>query len=202
MSALFVLVAVAAAPEWKQVKSSDGIVVEARAVEGSRFAELRATATVAFPPDALCAGAFGTGKADPKEPSLKSRTVLSESEHERVAYDFIAAPVVSDRDYAVRTARVLEEGGRCRVTVDIANEFAPPPKAGVVRVEKLRCTWDFEPQSDGKTKLTYVVWTDPNTPLPAFLVEPSRQAMMITWVKLILERAGHWRAGPDGGTTP
>lgn len=177
----------AAAPAWKQVKEDDGITVHARPVEGSSYAELRATATVAVPADALCAGAFGTPKLDPREPSLKSRKVLKESADERITYDEISAPVVSDRDYAVRTTRAQTPTG-CRVTVAIAPEHAPPKRDGIVRVEKLRCVWDFEPQPDGKTKLTYVVWTDPNTSLPAFLVEPSRQSLMITWTQLVIQR--------------
>ncbi len=177
-----------AAPEWKQVKSSDGITVEARPVEGSSYAELRATTTVAVPVDALCAGAFGTSRVDPKEPSLKSRKVLSESADERVTYDQISPPVVADRDYAVRTRREKATPDTCRVTVDIAKDLAPPVVSGLVRIEKLRCVWDFVPQSDGKTKITYVVWTDPNSPLPAFLVESSRQSLMIVWVKLVIER--------------
>lgn len=178
-----------AAPQWKQVKSSDAVTVEARPVEGSPFAELRATTTVALSVDALCAGAFGTSRADPKEPSLKSRRVISESEHERVAYDKISPPLVADRDYAVRTRREKSPTGSCRVTVDLANDLAPPPSDGLVRIEKLRCVWDFEPQPDGKTKVTYVAWTDPNTSLPTFTVEPSRQSLMIVWVNLVIERA-------------
>lgn len=109
---------VAAAPEWKQVKESAGITVEARPVEGSPFAELRAKTTVALGADALCSAAFGTGRADPKEPSLKSRRVISETADERVAYDQISPPFVSDRDYAVRTRREKSGTGSCRVTVE------------------------------------------------------------------------------------
>ena len=114
-----------------------------------------------LPVDALCAGAFGTRRADPKEPSLKSRRVISESEHERVAYDHLSPPLVSDCDYVVRTRREKSPSGSCRVTVALANELAPAKSANVVRIEKLHCTWDFEPMPDGKTKVTYVAWTDP-----------------------------------------
>ena len=184
---LLMSLVVLAAPEWKLVTRSDGITIEARPVEGSPFAELRATTIVSS--EALCAGAFGTSLVDPKEPSLKTRTVLSESQDERVTYDQIKAPIVSDRDYTVRTRRSMLETGSCRVTTDIASEVAPPPKPGYVRIDKLRCVWDFEPQPDGQTKLTYVVWTDPNTPLPAFMVEPSRQRITVVWVNLVIERA-------------
>jgi hypothetical protein len=194
---LVLSVIVLATPEWKTVSSSEGITVEARPVTGSPFAELRATTTVAVPVEALCAGAFGTSLVDPKEPSLKSRRVISESPDERVAYDRISPPVVNDRDYTVRTHREQTDRGRCRVTVDIANELAPAPSPSVVRLEKLRCAWDFEPQPDGRTKLTYVMWADPNTSLPAFMVEPSRHELMVVWVKLVIERGKAWvRAGP------
>jgi len=54
-----------------------------------------------------------------------------------VAYDQISAPVVSDRDYTVRTRREPGGPGHCRVTIDIANELAPPKVSGIVRLEKL-----------------------------------------------------------------
>ncbi len=187
MNALLSLLLLAA-PEWKQVKAQDGVTLDARAVEGSPYAELRATTTVAVPADALCAGAFGTAKRDPKEPSLKTRKLISESENERVTYDQIKAPVISDRDYTVRTKRVKTDKGVCRVLVDLAPELDPPLLDDHVRLKKLRCTWDFEPLPDGRTKLTYIVWTDPETSLPTFLVEPPRHDLMITWVKLVIER--------------
>lgn|GEM_PF-1928161 len=187
MTALLSLLLLAA-PEWKQVKAEDGIIVEARAVEGSPYAELRATATVAVPAEALCAGAFGTPKKDPKEPSLKTRRVISESEDERVTYDQIKTPVISDRDYAVRTVRTRLPNGTCRVSVNLALEAAPPVLEDHVRLKKLRCSWDFEPLPDGRTKLTYIVWTDPDTALPTFMVEPSRHGLMVTWVKLVTDR--------------
>lgn len=200
MPAWALLLALAAEPAWKQVHTDDGIVVEARPVEGSPYAELRATTTVAVPAEALCAGAFGTGTRDPREPSLKSRKVLAESANERIAYDQIATPVISDRDYAVRTAREKTATG-CRVTVDVAPGHAPPKADGLVRIEKLRCVWDFTPQADGKTKLTYVAWTDPNTSLPAFLVEPSRQKMMVTWTQLVIAR-GREAMAPASASGP
>jgi hypothetical protein len=178
-----------ASPGWRPVLSADGVTVEARPREGSRFAELRATVTVALPAEALCAGAFGTSRLDQREPNLKSRQLLSESVDERVTFDHISAPVVSDRDYVVRTRRAHADDGTCRVTTETVNGLAPPPRAGVVRVEQLDCRWDFVPLADGRTHVTYVVWTDPNTPLPAFLVEPSRQRLAVQWVNLVLERA-------------
>jgi len=189
MRAVLASIMLLASPDWKEVLSSDGITVEARERADSRFPEMRATTTVSLSVEALCAGAFGTGLTDKREPSLQSRRVLSETEDERVTFDRITAPVVSDRDYAVRVRRTRGEGGKCRVTAELANELAPPPTPGVVRIEHLRLVWDFAPNPDGGTRLTYVVWTDPNTPLPTFIMEPSIRRFAFDWVKLVIERA-------------
>lgn len=174
---------------WATVKTEGGVTVEARPVDGSPYAELRATTTVALPVEALCAGAFGTGKRDPAEPSLKSRKVISETADARVAYDQIATPVIKDRDYTVRTRRERPSPTTCRVVVEPANALGPAPSDAFIRIEKVRCVWDFEPEADGKTKVTYVAWTDPETSMPAFLVEPSRRDLMVTWMNLVIARA-------------
>lgn len=182
------------ATEWKEVGRSDGITVEARPVEGSRFDELRASTTVALPAEALCKGAFGTARIDPKEPSLKDRRLIYEAENDRVTYDRVSAPIAEDRDYAVRTRLEHAADGHCRVVVESANEYAPPAPKGVVRIEKLRAAWDFMPQADGTTRVVYVAWADPNSSVPAFLIALPRQNLIVTWVKLVIERAREHRS--------
>ena len=192
METVFISMVMLASQEWREVLKSDGVTVEAREKAGSRFAELRATATVALPAEALCAGAFGNGLTDKREPSITSRRVLSETQDSRVTFER-AASIFSDREYAVRTRRIRGDGGKCRVVAEIANEFAPPPSAGVVRIEQLDCAWDFEPMPGGDTRITYVMWTDPNTSVPTFLVAPSLQRIAADWVKLVIERARWWK---------
>lgn len=63
----------------------------------------------------------------------------------------------------------------------------------MVRIEQLSCVWDFEPTPRGYTHITYVVWADPKTSLPAFLVEPSLRRIAAEWVKLVIERARAWK---------
>src|ERR1700678_3741635 len=85
--------------EYTRVDEADGIVVEQRPVAGSKFVELRLTASTARTPEALCVAAFGDGKLDSGDPEVKSRQVLEEEPDLRVTYDQVSAPVVSDRDY-------------------------------------------------------------------------------------------------------
>jgi hypothetical protein len=178
-----------AEPAWVEVERDDGVVIEARDVEGSVHRELRATTTVKLPVEALCDAAFGPKGFDASEPSLKSRRVLREAADEQVHYDQMSAPIVADRDIVVRDRRERLPSGACRVSVDAVKDDAVPPREDHVRIEGMRSSWLFEPKANGETSVTHTVWTDPKVSMPVAFVEPSRRKNAVTWVKLVLERA-------------
>lgn len=186
---LLVLALLGAEEEWRKVETTDGITVESRPVKGSHVVELKLSTVVSPPAQRLCDEAFGPGKFDPEEPDLKSRRVLDESADSRVTYDLIAPPLVSNRDYAVRATRVRLGDGACEMRFAAANELAPKPAPGVVRIEMVKGYWRFEQQGEGKTRLTYVVHADPAGAIPPFLIEGTRRAFAVRWVKLITRRA-------------
>ena len=173
--------------EFEKVSESDGITIEQRSVAGSKFVELKFTKETDKSVRSLCDAAFGDGKFDAAEPDLKSRAIIQEAADERVTYEQITPPIVSNRDYVVR-ARRLTAGTACRMTFEAANELGPKPPDGWVRVSKLKGYWLFEPLEGGKTKLTYVVFTDPGGSIPPFLVEGNRRKLGVNWVKMIESR--------------
>ena len=188
MTSLLLLGVLAAEPEFKKVDTVDGVLIESRPVAGSGVVELKLTTGTDKTVKSLCEAAFGTGKFDPEEPDLKSRIIVSESENERVTYEQISPPVVANRDYAVRAKRVLNEDGSCRMSFEAANELAPKQPDGWVRIAKLKGAWIFEPEAEGKTKVTYLIHSDPGGAIPAFMVEGSRKKIALQWVKKILGR--------------
>jgi len=171
---------------WEKVTTTDGVTVEQRPVADSKFVELRFTTTTDKTPELLCAAVFGDGKFDKDEPSLKSREVLSETADTRITHDEIAPPLVNLRDYVVK-AHWAMEGSACRMTFEATDELAPPLAAGWIRVTKVRGYWLFEPV-EGKTRLTYVVFSDPGGAIPPFLAEGSRRSLGVKWVKMIESR--------------
>ncbi len=183
-----VALALAAPADWKKVDEVDGVVVETRPVEGSSLVELRLTTETTRTVPSLCDAAFGDGAFDPAEPDLKARTIVSAAPDVRVTYEQINPPLVANRDYAVRARRLWADDGACRMTFEAANEVAPPKPDGWVRITRLRGEWRFEPTPAGKTRLTYVIFSDPGGSLPAFLVEGSRRKIAVRWVKLIVGR--------------
>lgn len=185
---LLPLVLLSADADYSKVDEVDGVVIEARKVPASSFVELRLTTTTDKTPTSLCDAVFGDGKFDPEEPDLKSRTILEESADERVTYDQISPAMVSNRDYAVRARRARGDDGSCTMTFAAANDKAPPLPRGWVRITKVGGSWTFTPQPDGKTKLVYVIHSDPAGSIPAFLVEGTRRKIAVNWVKLIVGR--------------
>jgi hypothetical protein len=187
ISALTLLFLAADVP-FAKVDEVDGVLIESRPVEGSKVVELRLTTTTDRTVKSLCDAAFGNGKFDPEESDLKARKILSESEHERVTYDHISPPMVANRDYAVRARRVFSDDGSCRMVFTAANDLAPPLPEGWVRIQKLAGVWQFEPAGPGKTRITYVIHSDPAGAIPPFLVEGTRRKIALKWMKLMISR--------------
>jgi hypothetical protein len=195
---LLLAFALAAEPAaFTRVDERDGILLESRPFPDSPYVELRLSTTTTRTPGSLCDAAFGTGRFDPQEPDLKSRTIVMESADERVTYDQISPPLVANRDYAVRARRERGEDGSCAMRFSIANELAPPAPDGWVRLTKVSGSWTFTPRPDGRTRVTYVIHSDPAGTIPPFLVEGTRRALAVKWMQLILSRG---QEPADAGT--
>ncbi|MBS1151254.1 MAG: hypothetical protein H6Q89_2952 [Myxococcaceae bacterium] len=190
MIAALLLLALAAEPTWTKLDTVDGIEVSSREVPGEKLVELKLTAQASASVEKLCEAAFGKATLDPREPDITTRKLISQSANERVTYEQISAPVVSDRDYAVRATRQFGANGSCRMRFEVANDLAPPVPDGFVRIEKLKGYWDFEPGANGSTRASYLIFTDPAGAIPTVFVEGPRRKTALKWFKLVLERAG------------
>lgn len=195
------LVVLASGPEWQKLDSVDGIGVFAREVPNERFYELKLVTSSPLGIDQLCSAAYGTEKVDPDEKPITSvssrkliRHTATETTDERITYEQVAPPMVSGRDFAVRTKKEMLPNGGCRLTFSTDNRFAPPLPDGFVRIEKIRGTWEFEAAGAG-TRATYTIFTDPNVSLPAGMIQGSLQKTAVYWVQLVLRRAGRSSIG-------
>jgi len=173
------------------------VAVEARAVPGSAFAELHLVAEATGEVEALCARAFGTGRAAPGEPHLLSRRVLLASADERLTYEQLAPPLVAHRDFALRSRRTRPAPGTCRVDFEVDNREAPPPAPGWVRIERLSGSFAFQALGEGRVRVTHVIHLEPGGQAPAWLVEGTRREMSVARVRALLRPEARPPAGPD-----
>ena len=184
------LVVLSQAPEWRHDRTVEGMRLELRKVQDSKFDELRVTATREGDLQRVCDAIFAKGVGEKVEGNFKKRTVLKETETERWTYEQISVPVVSDRDYVIHVK--LEQPadtGRCEVSFQTEDDPAYPPAPRHVRIASVRGHWTVVPAEPGKLNITYLVFSDPGGGVPAFLVHGGQRKAAIDFFKTILARA-------------
>jgi hypothetical protein len=162
---------------FKVLEVKDGLTLLGRPIKGSKYSEYRVVTDTPYPASALCEHIYEWGTKGTDHPSVKLHKVLKDTPDDRVVYDQLEQPVVSDRDYALTVVRRREPDGTCRIRFWTSNELAPPPPAGFVRMDKLWGSWHFEPLPGGKARLTYTLFADPGGSIPSILVHgPQKSA--------------------------
>ncbi len=102
-------------------------------------------------------------------PRLAESNVLAARANEKVVYQHLKLPVISDRDY---TLRVTWTDGEARIVrFEIDNARGPTEKRGLVRMTTLTGRWDLEPIRGGRaTRATYHVHIDFAGSVPRWMV--------------------------------
>jgi hypothetical protein len=154
---------------WSTYATKDGVTLERRHVDGSRFYEHRAfVELVAIAPERAADEIWRALRGGDMD-SLKHRDILAERADELVIYDQIRTPIVSDRDYTI-VVRRARSGARVTFECTTANDRGPPPQKGYVRIPLIAAGWFVEPGARGGTRLGYFAYSEPGGSVPAFLV--------------------------------
>jgi len=182
---------------WRLDREADGFKVELRDMPGSAFEEIRVTTTSPEPLQALCDAVWAKGVGAKAEGRFKKREVLSETDTERVTYEQISLPIVSDRDY-VLVVKLLQpaDTGRCEVSFSTKEDPSRPPADGHVRMTSVRGHWLLTPTPEGKVTVVYTVYSDPGGAVPPFLAKGSQREAAVDFLKTILARAKSRPAAP------
>ncbi len=173
---------------WHVVRERDGVTLEKRPVDGSRYYEYRARAHTTVAAKVAFERIWG-GVGDERSPTVKHRTVVRRSDDEIVVYDQIHAPVVSDRDVTIRIRKVLD-GAAFQIRFESAAELGPPPAAGYVRLPVVRGEWRIEPAGDGGADIAYRCYSEPGGAMPAFIVRGAQQDSTLDEFERVLHRVG------------
>lgn len=189
VAALVVLSTGASAEEpWKTTRTSDGLKLETRPVDGSTFEEVKVTTQSEKPLSALCDAVWGRNAK--VEGHFKKRVVIRESDSERWTYEQLKVPIVTDRDVVVHSQLVSQaDSGRCEIQFEAATDPEYPKTNDHVRVTTLHGRWTLEPGADGKVAITYVVYSEPGGKIPAWLSRGGNRDAALIFMKLILSRA-------------
>ena len=190
--AMFSTAAAGAAPGedgWRTLREKNGVTLERRSVDGSRYYEYRVHAHTTVAP-AVAIDRIWSGIGDERSPTVKHRTVVRRADDELVVYDQIHAAVVSDRDVTIRIRRSGDAARGFDIAFESTAELGPPPAAGYVRLTVVRGSWRIEPAPDGGSNIAYRCYSEPGGAIPAFLVRGAQQDSTLDEFERVLTRVG------------
>ena len=149
-----------------------GFAVFTRERPGDDIKEVKAVGQIDAPPEKVFGIVSDYEHQVGNMPYVADQAVLSRTGSEVVVWAVADFPLVSKRDWVVKSK--LEKnlpGGVYRLSWQpavVAN--VPPPEQGVVRLQVNTGSWKLEPLDGGKRTLaTYQLLTDPGGSIPRFI---------------------------------
>ncbi len=177
---------------WEKESSAKGVTIHSRLHEGSQIREFKAVGSIEAPP----ATVFSILDDSESYPSFMPYTsecrVLKRDKNSVVAYQRLEVPLVSDRDYTLRSQNAKwngPEGPVFRIRWEPANEEGPAEKTGVARVSVCEGGWLLEPDGAGATRATYSIFTDSGGTLPPFIANNGSRIAIRKVFEAIRKRA-------------
>lgn len=187
--ASLVVAVLAAEPPWQRQDEEDGLLLDAQAVEGSPYQNLRVTGHSTANADVFARAWWGKASDTSANSSISKREVLLDEENERRFYDIVHVPVASDRDYVLHVVKSKnEETGVITIKfTSVADERKPVTPARVrMKVESLVV---FTPDPAGGSNVVYTVFTDIGGSLPAFFARGPTRKGTLEFAKELRRRA-------------
>ncbi len=154
----------AGADEWRHEKGEEGNLISSRAVEGTAVREYRVEMRLDVSPDAMWAVLTDWGGVLAQHPQVIEQSVVERGADEVVVYEVDDCSPIKPRDFAYRI-RVGRDGDARTLHNELANEHAPEPRDGIVRVPLYRTSWTVRPAGEG-TEAVYTVLYDAGGRVP------------------------------------
>ena len=116
-------------------------------------------------------------------------------------YSYIEVPLVADRDVTTRAEESVDPETGSRRFDWRATDEGPPPKRGVVRLQKASGSWEFTPLPDGRTRAVCESHTEIGGSIPSWLVDRVSRNTVVEGLVLLrarLDLADDLRAAESG----
>jgi ribosome-associated toxin RatA of RatAB toxin-antitoxin module len=176
---------------WEKLSDERGVVIERRVVPGSTLPEIRATARSPLPPSVIAETIWNYHEYPQFIPNLKRLDILSDTGDDRLTYEQVSVPLLSDRDYTVRVRKRADTAAqRYEISFQTENDTGPPPDRRHVRVAHIRGKWTVEPAADGAGSLVrYQVQAEGGGSIPNWIAGRVQRTAAPDLVRAMLDRA-------------
>lgn len=157
---------------WTQESAARDVVIHSRPRAGSGVKEFRAVGVIDASPAAVFAVLDDSEAYPTFMPYTSECRVLKREKDSVLAYQRLELPIVSDRDYTLRSKHqrwLGPDGPIFWIRWEPANDLGPAAKPGVQRVNVCEGGWLLEPNDSGGTRAIYTIYTDSGGAIPPML---------------------------------
>jgi hypothetical protein len=176
------------AGSWRTLSDKDGLRLETRDVSGLPFWEIRLVARSDSSVQTLCDVVWDSGEPGEQPPEIKLRQVVEyKTSNERVTYEQVKVPVVSDRDYVVHSTR-KNDPQKCEVAFENVTDKGPAPRKDHVRVPKIFGSWTITPSANGSLAI-FTIYSDPGGGVPALFAQGPQRDSAVAQMRNMLAKA-------------
>lgn len=177
---LLLSVALAAAPSWQKQTEEDGLVLDVQPVAGSSYERVRVTGTSKASPEVFWTIWWGKATDSSASPEVVKREILSDADAERVYWDLVTAPFISDREYVMKMTRRRDEAtGALSIRFQSVSDARKPPREGSVPL-LLDGSLQVTPEPKGGCRFEYVMFSDVGGAVPAVFVRGAQRKSSLT----------------------
>ena len=169
-----------------------GFGVWTREKPGSDVKEVRAVGEIDAPPAEVFKVISDYEHQKGNMPYVEDQKVFSRTEGEVVLWTVADFPLVSKRDWVIKSKLEKNiEGGKYRASWEVTElKEALPAALGVVRLKINTGSWTLEPLDEGKrTRGTYYIFTDPGGSIPSFIANKANTKALPDLFEAVRKRA-------------
>ena len=156
---------------WQLKKTTEGISVYTRKVEGSAILEFKATMTIDAPLSKIIPIFEDEKLTSWYYQCTHSELVKNEGPQDKIQYIVLHLPwPVAERDCVFRRSKSTDaKNSSISYSIQALPDFLPIKK-DKIRVPMINAIWSFTPLPDGKTEIYFQQHTNPGGSIPSFLV--------------------------------
>lgn len=155
--------------KWKLVDDDKDLKLYTRKVPNSKIKEVKAEAFIKGTVKEACDILFDRLKHPEYFKYIEHSAVLKRTEKCDWSYNVIDTPMVTDRDYLVKSCEVKNPDGSVSVTWEPFTDAKYPETDKRVRVKINKGYWKFRQVKPDRLKVDYYIYTDPAGSLPLWI---------------------------------
>lgn len=167
----------AAAGKWKIERNDERMKLYTREVPGKKVREVKAIASITGTIKEAVAVLFDRASHPQVFKHIEHSEVVKKNKTCDWSYNVISPPLVTNRDYLVKSCEVKNSDGSVSVTWEpFLDPKYPDGKDGNIRVKTNVGYWRFWQVGPDELKVEYYILTDPSGSLPDWLKQKANKS--------------------------